>query len=76
MPKELYPSSYLCDCGYEADFFESTVREMNQASIRRPQRLGADDEEHVIVFERGEFTAMWCPKVEKDIPVDLDTESS
>ncbi|MCZ7555452.1 MAG: hypothetical protein M5R41_03495 [Bacteroidia bacterium] len=72
MPKELYPSSFLCACGYQADFYESTVREMQKASISRQQRLGADDDEHVIVFERGEFTAMWCPKAGKEVPADGD----
>ena len=27
MPKESYPSSYECDCGHVAHFFEVTVKE-------------------------------------------------
>ena len=68
MPKEIYPSSYLCDCGYQSDFFENTVKEMKQASLKMTQRIGSDDGKHLIVFKGGEMTAIWCPKVGKEIP--------
>lgn len=29
----------------------------------------ADDGEHEIIFENGEFVAMYCPKEQKEIPV-------
>jgi hypothetical protein len=43
MPKEIFPSSYRCDCGYQSDHFENTIRELKQVSIRSQQRLGSDD---------------------------------
>jgi Cft2 family RNA processing exonuclease len=74
MPKEIYPSSYLCDCGYQSDFCENTVTEMKQASMRRQQRLGSDDGKHVVVFNGGEMTAVWCPKLCKDIPANKPSQ--
>jgi hypothetical protein len=68
VPKEIFPSSYRCDCGYQTDHFENTIRELKQMSMRRPQRLGSNDGEHAVVFSSGKMTAMWCPKVGKDIP--------
>jgi hypothetical protein len=68
MPQELFPSSYSCDCGYQSDFCENTVTEMKHASMRRPQRLGSNDGAHVVVFKGGYMTAIWCPKVGRDIP--------
>ena len=74
MPKEIFPSSYRCDCGYQSDHFENTIRELKQMSIRSQQRLGSDDGEHVVVFSGGEMTAMWCPKVGKDIPANKPSQ--
>jgi hypothetical protein len=64
MAKEICPSSYVCDCGYQCDFFENTVREMKQLSARRPQRLGADDGRHVVVFDQGRMVDLICPHQE------------
>jgi hypothetical protein len=74
MPEEIYPSSYLCDCGYQCDFCENTITEMKQTSSRRPQRLRSDDGKHVVVFKGGEMTAMWCPNVGKDIPANKPSQ--
>ena len=76
MPKEIFPSSYRCDCGYQSDFCENTITEMKRVSIRRPQRLGSDDGEHIVVFNggEGEMTAMWCPKFGKDIPANKPSQ--
>lgn len=74
MPKEIYPSSYLCDCGYQSDFFENMVKEMKQESFRRPQRLGSDDGKHVVVFKGGEMAAMWCPDVGRDIAANAPSQ--
>ena len=30
VPKEIFPSSYECDCGYVAHFFENTVKEVKK----------------------------------------------
>ena len=38
MPKEIYPSSYLCDCGHQSDFFENTIKE-NQSGEPQAQGL-------------------------------------
>ncbi|MGA2824153.1 MAG: hypothetical protein ABSE72_11575 [Bacteroidales bacterium] len=70
MPKEIFPSSVVCDCGQECHFFERTIRELKKMSIRKKgQVLIADDGEHEIIFENGEFVAMYCPKEQKEIPV-------
>jgi hypothetical protein len=61
MPKEIFPSSYLCDCGYQCDFLENTVREIKQLSMRRRQCLGTDDNQHVVVFEYGRIVDVICP---------------
>jgi hypothetical protein len=68
MPREIYPSSYVCDCGYQSDHFENTIIELKRLSRRRQERLGSDDGAHTVVFDGGEMTAMWCPKVGKGIP--------
>jgi hypothetical protein len=59
----LFPSSFKCDCGHQSDFFENTIREMQELSSRRskPQTLG-DDAKHGIVFLRGNAVAVICPK--------------
>ena len=64
MPKEIFPSSYECDCGYVAHFFENTVKEIKKLSQVKQQWLadGTGTEEHMVVFEDGEMTTMLCPK--------------
>jgi hypothetical protein len=57
---EVFPSSFVCDCGYEADFFENTIREMKRMSLKKRGRLAEGD--HVIVFDKGEAVEMICPK--------------
>jgi len=63
MPQEIGPSSYLCDCGRRMDFFESTIREMKQDSLRRRSLLadGFGSEEHRIVFDGGVMVGIICP---------------
>lgn len=62
MPKEIFPSLYICDCGYECDFSESTVREVKAASMKRRQALIADDGQHEVILDHGEMVALRCPK--------------
>jgi len=64
MPKLIYPSSYLCDCGFRCDFFENTIREITEVSRRRPKKqyLIADDNQHEVVFHKGEWIGIICPK--------------
>ena len=64
MPKEIFPSSYECDCGYVAHFFENTVKEVKKLSQSKRQWLadGTGTEKHIVVFEDSEMTTMLCPK--------------
>jgi hypothetical protein len=62
MAKELYPSSFECDCGNESDFFENTVNEMKSMSNGKKVRL-SDDFNHTIVFYNGEAVEIICPKL-------------
>jgi len=66
MPKEIFFSSFLCDCGHQIDFSETTVGELKQMSKRKRQWLieTCDDpaEEHVIVFDGGKMVDILCPQ--------------
>jgi len=65
MPKEMFLSSYRCDCGHRIDFSENTVGEVKQKSKRKRQWLieTCDDPaaEHVVVFDGGEMVDVLCP---------------
>ena len=61
MPREIYPSSYECDCGHVSHFSESTVREMKQKSESKPVLLGEGAEEHLVLFKKGEMADIICP---------------
>ena len=62
MPKELLPSSYLCDCGHQSDFFENTIREAKAMSHKRMIHLGdSEPNEHTIVFYKGQMIDILCP---------------
>ncbi len=60
MARAIDVSSYLCDCGYEADFFENTIREMKRMSLKKRVRLVEED--HAIVFDKGKAVEMVCPQ--------------
>jgi hypothetical protein len=64
MPKEIAPSSYECDCGYVAHFFENTVNDVKRRSLTKRQWLseGSEVEKHIVVFEGGRMTTMLCPR--------------
>jgi hypothetical protein len=63
MPKEIFPSSFECDCGHQSDFFEHTVREMKAMSQKKKVYLAdSAPEEHTIVFYRGKMIEIQCPK--------------
>jgi hypothetical protein len=50
MPREIFPSSYVCDCGHQSDFFENTIREIKAMSRKKKVRLGDSDiPEHTII---------------------------
>ncbi len=63
MPRELFPSSFVCDCGHQSDFFEGTVNEMKHMSRSKEVRLGdgCAPEEHIIVFRGGTMIDIRCP---------------
>jgi len=66
------PSSYRCDCGYQCDFFERTIRELGKISQRKTQYLVDDD--HPIEFTAGQAVAVHCPTLGR-CPIDLLTLS-
>ncbi len=74
MPREIYPSSYVCDCGAESDHFEHTIRDLKRDSRKKRQTLVADDGAHKIIFHHGEFAGMWCPKQRKELPANNSSE--
>ena len=63
MPRELYPSSYECDCGHQSHFSENTIREARTKSRKREIHLGDSEvDEHTIIFFRGEAVRVICPE--------------
>ena len=62
VPREIYPSSYLCDCGHQSDFSENTISEVKAMSHKRKVYLGdAMPDEHTIVFYKGKMVDIICP---------------
>ena len=62
MPREIFPSSYLCDCGHQSDFFENTIQEIKAMSLKKKEYLGdSAPQEHTIVFYKGEMIDIICP---------------
>ncbi len=63
MPKEIFPSSYECDCGHQSHFFENIIRKIKAMSYKKKVYLGdSETDEHTIVFYKGEMVDMICPK--------------
>ena len=65
MPKEIFPSSYECDCGHQSHFSENTIREMKAMSAKRYKKVYLSDseaEEHKIVFYQGKMIDIICPQ--------------
>jgi hypothetical protein len=62
MPRELFPSSFECDCGHQSHFFENTIKEMKAMSHKKRMRLGdGAPDEHFIVFYKGKMADIICP---------------
>jgi hypothetical protein len=62
MPRELFPSSFECDCGHQSHFFENSIKEMKAMSYKKRVRLGdAAPDEHIIVFYQGKMEDIICP---------------
>ena len=69
MPKEIFPSSYECDCGHQSHFFENTIREMKAMSHNKKVYLGdSEPDEHTIVFYKGKMVDIICPKHKSEKP--------
>jgi hypothetical protein len=63
MSKEIFPSSYECDCGQQSHFFENMVKAMKAMSQKKRVRLvDAALEEHIIVFDQGGMVEVIYPK--------------
>ena len=69
MPREIDGCSYVCDCGYQLDFCENTIREMKEGTRRKRGGISEGEDNHAAFFHRGRFVAMYCPKVKGEIPV-------
>ena len=69
MAREIVPSSYECDCGHQSHFFENTIREIKEMSHKKRVQLGDSegDDEHWIVFYKGEMVDIICPKRESEV---------
>jgi len=68
MPEEIFPSSYLCDCGHQSDFCENTIREAKSMSFKKRIYLGdSEKEDQTIVFYKGKMVDIICPKTKGDI---------
>jgi AbrB family looped-hinge helix DNA binding protein len=75
MPKELFPSSYLCDCGHQSDFFENTIREVKAMSHKRMVHLDdSEPNEHTIVFYKGQMIDILCPEQMTDAHASKDKD--
>jgi len=71
MPKEIFPSSYECDCGRRLDFSEDTVRELKARSHKKKVYLGdSATDTHAVVFYKGEMIDIICPKQGMSQPKD------
>ena len=63
MPREIFPSSYECDCGHRSHFSENTIREAKQGSYKKKLYLiDSAPDEHTIVFYGGEMVEILCPR--------------
>jgi hypothetical protein len=69
MPKEIFPSSYECDCGHQSHFFENTIKEAKARSRKKKIYLGdLETDEHTIVFYHGEMIDILCPRRKPEEP--------
>ena len=63
MPREICPSSYLCDCGHVSHLTGNTIREAKEKSLKRVIRLlDSAENEHTIVFHKGKVADIICPR--------------
>ena len=68
MAREIFPSSFECDCGHRSHFFENTIREIKRLSTKKRQYLlDSEAEEHTIVFYQGQMVEIICPKTKEKV---------
>ena len=66
MAKQIFPSSFKCDCGHEAHFSENTVREMEKMSNKKKTRLSdSEKNRHTIIFYKEHAVEIICPQLGK-----------
>jgi hypothetical protein len=76
MPKELFPSSYLCDCGHQSDFCENTIRDAKAMSQKRMIRLGdSTSNVHIIILYKGKMEGIICPEQRPESPTSATRSS-
>ena len=66
MAHRIIPSSFERDCGQQAHFGESSIREMEEESRheKRPIKIiDSEDDRHAIELYKGEATAVLCPRL-------------
>jgi hypothetical protein len=68
MPRLIYPSSYECDCGHTLNFCEGTIWEMQKVSLRKRSGIGEGSDRHTVIFDKGDWVAIYCPKAGVEIP--------
>ena len=67
MPREIPPSSYECDCGYQLHFSEGTVWQMKKISMHKRSGVSEGDSRHGAIFDGGECVAIYCPKARREL---------
>jgi len=68
MANEIGCCCYECDCGHQLNFCENSIREMKAKSFRKRVGIGEGSDRHTAIFHKGEFVAVFCPKVNADLP--------
>ncbi len=63
MPKEIFPSSYECDCSHQSEFSENTIREIKAMSRKKKVRLSdSATDMRTIVLYKGEMVDIIRPR--------------
>lgn len=68
MPRHIFPSSYECDCRHQLHFCEGTIWGMQKESMRKRSRIREGGDRHAVIFDKGEWVAIFCPIAGREIP--------
>jgi len=64
MAIRIIPASYRCDCGHVSHFTERVIREMREASRRKPTRIqDSEADPHIVEFTKEGAVAVICPRL-------------